>query len=185
MRWNPWPSATPGTVSASSAAMPAANTRRLPSMFFIVSLSSKRRWNSGGGHDATRTRSSRGRVESRSRSRDPLRRPRKERAMPNSKNLTKVGERAHPLIHQTAREIQAFGHIARLPIALSESAAAKSIANLNQVLADTMTLRDLYKKHHWQVAGPTFHQLHLLYDKHFEEQVEIVDTVAERIQMLG
>src|SRR3979411_325054 len=53
------------------------------------------------------------------------------------------------------------------------------------MLADTMTLRDLYKKSHWQVAGPTFYQLHLLYDKHFEEQEEIVDQIAERIQLLG
>jgi starvation-inducible DNA-binding protein len=58
-------------------------------------------------------------------------------------------------------------------------------AQLNQLLADAMTLRDLYKKSHWQVAGPTFYQLHLLFDKHFEEQVEIVDTIAERIQLLG
>jgi starvation-inducible DNA-binding protein len=56
---------------------------------------------------------------------------------------------------------------------------------LNQLLADTMTLRDLYKKSHWQVAGPTFYQLHLLFDKHYEEQNEIVDTIAERIQLLG
>lgn len=56
---------------------------------------------------------------------------------------------------------------------------------LNQLLADTMTLRDLYKKSHWQVAGPTFYQLHLLFDKHFGEQVELVDTIAERIQILG
>ena len=56
---------------------------------------------------------------------------------------------------------------------------------LNQLLADSMTLRDLYKKSHWQVAGPTFYQLHLLFDKHFGEQVEIVDTIAERIQLLG
>jgi starvation-inducible DNA-binding protein len=48
-----------------------------------------------------------------------------------------------------------------------------------------MTLRDLYKKSHWQVAGPTFYQLHLLFDKHFEEQIELVDSIAERIQLLG
>jgi len=58
-------------------------------------------------------------------------------------------------------------------------------AQLNQLLADTMTLRDLYKKSHWQVSGPTFYQLHLLFDKHFGEQVEIVDAIAERIQLLG
>jgi len=59
------------------------------------------------------------------------------------------------------------------------------VENLNQLVADTMTLRDMYKKHHWQVAGPTFYQLHLLYDKHFDEQSELVDSLAERIQSLG
>jgi starvation-inducible DNA-binding protein len=60
-----------------------------------------------------------------------------------------------------------------------------SVGNLNQILADTMTLRDMYKKHHWQVSGPTFYQLHLLFDKHFGEQAEIVDMLAERVQTLG
>lgn len=72
-----------------------------------------------------------------------------------------------------------------MPIALSENACAESVANLNQLLADTMTLRDLYKKHHWQVAGLTFYQLHLLFDKHYEEQNELVDAIAERVQLLG
>jgi starvation-inducible DNA-binding protein len=93
--------------------------------------------------------------------------------------------RARPLIGQRAREIQAFGTVARLPIGLDEGVCAASIAVLNQILADTMTLRDLYKKHHWQVAGNTFYQLHLLFDKHYEEQSELVDALAERIQTLG
>jgi starvation-inducible DNA-binding protein len=92
---------------------------------------------------------------------------------------------AKPILHQHAREIQPFGKIARIPIALDELVCAKSIENLNQLLADTITLRDMYKKHHWQVAGPTFYQLHLLFDKHHGEQDELVDTIAERIQLLG
>ena len=105
--------------------------------------------------------------------------------MKRSRNSTAVAERARPLDRQKAHEIQAFGRVARLPIALSENVAAQSVENLNQVLADTITLRDLYKKHHWQVAGPTFYQLHLLFDKHYEEQNELVDMLAERVQMLG
>jgi starvation-inducible DNA-binding protein len=93
--------------------------------------------------------------------------------------------RAKPILHQHAREIQPYGKVAKLPIALDEVLCAKSIENLNQLLADTMTLRDMYKKHHWQVAGPTFYQLHLLFDKHHGEQDELVDTIAERIQLLG
>jgi starvation-inducible DNA-binding protein len=93
--------------------------------------------------------------------------------------------RAAPKAYQQAPEIQPFGHLVRMPIALPEAACRESVENLNQILADTITLRDLYKKHHWQVAGPTFYQLHLLFDKHAEEQNALVDQVAERIQLLG
>ena len=94
-------------------------------------------------------------------------------------------KRAAPVTGQHAHEIQPFGHLVRMPIASSEHACKESVDTLNQLLADTMTLRDLYKKHHWQVAGPTFYQLHLLFDKHYDEQNEVVDAVAERIQLLG
>lgn len=109
----------------------------------------------------------------------------------NEKEKAKYGqleagtERARPIQHQHAYEIQPYGKIAKLPIALDERVCAASVENLNQVLADTMTLRDLYKKHHWQVAGHTFYQLHLLFDKHHGEQDELVDDIAERIQLLG
>jgi len=92
----------------------------------------------------------------------------------------------HSLIPaQRARELQAFDALTRLPIALDEAVRRSSVEILNQTLADTITLRDLYKKHHWQVAGPTFYQLHLLFDKHYSEQAELVDLIAERIQSLG
>src|SRR5215471_14548784 len=93
---------------------------------------------------------------------------------------------AQPRTHQHAREIQAYGTVTHmLPLELEEPVRLEMTAQLNQLLADTMTLRDLYKKSHWQVAGPTFYQLHLLYDKHYDEQVELVDQIAERIQLLG
>ena len=92
---------------------------------------------------------------------------------------------ASPLVHQSGHETQPYGHLIKLPIALAESACKESVENLNQLLADTITLRDLYKKHHWQVAGPTFYQLHLLFDKHYEEQNKLVDAIAERVQLLG
>src|SRR3979411_1539386 len=98
---------------------------------------------------------------------------------------TKVGHSAAPLTGQRAREIQAFGSVVPMPIALAEGTRRASADNLNQLLADTITLRDLYKKHHWQVSGPTFYQLHLLFDAHYEEQSELVDTIAERIMSLG
>src|SRR6201982_2248692 len=104
--------------------------------------------------------------------------------MSKSKNPGAAVDRARPIDRQKAHEIEAFGDMSRLPIALSDNVAGQSVGNLNQVLADTITLRDLYKKHHWQVAGPTFYQLHLLFDKHFGEQNELVDLIAERIMML-
>ena len=93
---------------------------------------------------------------------------------------------AQPRIHQRAHEIQEYGTVTHaLPLELEEPVRLEMTERLNQLLADTMTLRDLYKKSHWQVAGPTFYQLHLLFDKHFGEQSELVDTIAERIQLLG
>ena len=93
---------------------------------------------------------------------------------------------AQPRIHQHARELQAYGTVNHLlPLELEEPVRLEMTEQLNQLLADTMTLRDLYKKSHWQVAGPTFYQLHLLYDKHYDEQAELVDAIAERIQLLG
>jgi len=102
-----------------------------------------------------------------------------------TKNGPAAGNRATPIVNQKAHEIQAFGHLVAMPLALSEKARKQSVDNLNQLLADTMTLRDMYKKHHWQVSGPTFYQLHLLFDKHYGEQSEMVDMIAERIQTLG
>jgi starvation-inducible DNA-binding protein len=91
-----------------------------------------------------------------------------------------------PNWHENAKEIQKWGTVTQdLPLGLSPEVRSKSCKALNQLLADSIALRDMYKKHHWQVAGPTFYQLHLLFDKHFDEQVEIVDTIAERIQLLG
>ena len=94
-------------------------------------------------------------------------------------------EAARPLTQQHGHEIQAFGTVVQMPIALAETTRRDNAENLNQLLADTITLRDMYKKHHWQVAGHTFYQLHLLFDKHYEEQNELVDKIAERVQLLG
>ena len=108
--------------------------------------------------------------------------------------LTKQADKTEPASgqmisvrwHQTAPEIQQFGTVVKdLPIGLDEKVRTRMTALLNQVLADTATMRDLYKKCHWQLKGPTFYQLHLLFDKHYEEQSELVDLIAERIQALG
>lgn len=90
-----------------------------------------------------------------------------------------------PLTDRHVPEAQAFTALAPVAIALGEAARHESVANLNQLLADTISLRDLYKKHHWQVSGPTFYQLHLLFDKHYDEQNELVDVLGERVMKLG
>ncbi len=92
---------------------------------------------------------------------------------------------AQPLLDQSSKEIQRYGTLRDLPIALPQKARSQSCDLLNQVLADTIILYNLYKKHHWLVTGHTFYQLHLLFDKHAGEQLELVDMLAERVQLLG
>jgi starvation-inducible DNA-binding protein len=107
-----------------------------------------------------------------------------EKGQLHTKTTSRIN--AQPRLHQRAKEIQLYGTVSHLlPLELEEPVRLEITAQLNQLLADSMTLRDLYKKLHWQVAGPTFYQLHLLFDKHFGEQVELVDAIAERIQLLG
>ena len=91
-----------------------------------------------------------------------------------------------PKWHAKAKVIQEFGTVIEdMPHPVSADTRQEMVGKLNQLLADSITIRDMYKKHHWQISGATFYQLHLLFDKHFDEQVELVDTIAERIQILG
>ncbi len=92
---------------------------------------------------------------------------------------------AQPILNQRGRELQKYGTLRDLPIGLDRKVREESCELLNQILADTVILYNLYKKHHWLVAGHTFYQLHLLFDKHAEEQLELVDLLAERVQSLG
>lgn len=100
----------------------------------------------------------------------------------------KEGDRkvsSQPLLHQQGVEVQQFGKMRLLPIALSLESRAESVQLLNQILSDSMILYALYKKHHWLVRGPTFFQLHLLLDKHADEQLKLIDLLGERVQTLG
>lgn len=81
--------------------------------------------------------------------------------------------------------VQAFGTVGISRIGLAEAARLKSVVALNRLLAHTLAMRDLYKKAHWQISGPLFYELHLLFDKHYEEQLELADALAERVQTLG
>jgi len=95
------------------------------------------------------------------------------------------GSKASPIQHQRGKELQKYATVRTIPIGLPDKTRLENIEAMNQILADTMTLRDLYQKHHWQVAGPTFYQLHLLFEKHYNEQTALIDQLAERIQTLG
>jgi starvation-inducible DNA-binding protein len=102
------------------------------------------------------------------------------------KSSAKVADLVTPNWRQHAKSIQKYGTVVKdLPIGLGASPRQEIVGRLNLLLADTITLRDLYKKSHWQVGGPTFYQLHLLFDKHAGEQSELVDEIAERVQILG
>jgi starvation-inducible DNA-binding protein len=92
---------------------------------------------------------------------------------------------ADPRYGTLGQEVQRYGTLRDLPIGLPKEARKSSCQMLNQVLADTTILYALYKKSHWNVVGPTFYQLHLLFDKHAEEQLELIDLLAERVQTLG
>ncbi len=108
------------------------------------------------------------------------------RTRPRSRASTTNGRHSpQPKLRARGGEIQRYGTLRLVPIALAAEARAESCQILNEILADSMILYALYKKHHWLVAGPTFYQLHLLFDKHAEEQTEIIDLLAERVQSLG
>ena len=92
---------------------------------------------------------------------------------------------SQPWLHQHGKEIQAFGTVRQFPLALSYETRMYSCQRLNQILADSQVLYALYKKHHWLMRGVTFSQLHLLLDKHADEQLALVDKIAERVQTLG
>lgn len=105
-------------------------------------------------------------------------------ATQNTSKITEVSS-SQPLLHQHGYEIQQYGTLRNLPIVLSPDARSESCALINQILADTIILYHLYKKHHWLMRGHTFYQLHLLLDKHASEQIELIDALGERVQTLG
>ena len=81
--------------------------------------------------------------------------------------------------------IQAFGSLKSVRLGLSAEIRHRSVSALNRLLAHSMALRDLYKKSHWQTSGATFFELHRMFDAHHEEQLKLVDVLAERVELLG
>src|SRR5438309_1552485 len=102
-----------------------------------------------------------------------------------TKRDRKARESSQPHLHQRGVEVQGYGEMRLLPIALGHDARMESCQALNQINADSIILYNLYKKHHWLMRGPTFHQLHVLLDAHAGEQLALIDLMAERVQTLG
>ncbi|MEU6389609.1 DNA starvation/stationary phase protection protein [Streptomyces sp. NPDC046939] len=98
---------------------------------------------------------------------------------------SKAPHGSQPWLHQKGEVIQEFGTVKQFPVGLSYEARMYACQRLNKVLADTQILHGLYKKHHWLMRGATFYQLHIVLDKHAGEQLELIDTLAERVQSLG
>lgn len=100
-------------------------------------------------------------------------------------DLQKAQPEAEPKLNAKGVIIQTPNQIRHMPIGLPAEVRKMHADTLNQVLVDTLMLYHMYKKAHWQVAGHTFYQLHLLFDKHAAEQLALVDLLAERVQLLG
>ena len=67
-----------------------------------------------------------------------------------------------------------------------EDAARKDIADgLARLLADSYSLYLKSHNYHWNVTGPMFRSLHLMFEEHYLELADAVDVVAERIRALG
>lgn len=86
---------------------------------------------------------------------------------------------------EDAPVVQTYGSLSLSRIGLSREVRHRSVSALNRMIAHSMALRDLYKKSHWQTSGATFYELHLLFDKHYAEQIALIDSLAERVQTLG
>jgi len=56
---------------------------------------------------------------------------------------------------------------------------------LSKVLADTYTLYLKTHNFHWNVTGPMFQTLHLMFEQHYDELALAVDAIAERVRALG
>ncbi len=63
--------------------------------------------------------------------------------------------------------------------------ANKTAENLKQVLADSYALYVKTQNFHWNVTGPSFRSLHLLFEEQYTDLAAAIDEIAERIRTLG
>ena len=72
-----------------------------------------------------------------------------------------------------------------IDIGIDEAARQKIGAGLSHLLADTYTLYLKTHNFHWNVTGPMFNTLHLMFEAQYNELALAVDLIAERIRALG
>jgi starvation-inducible DNA-binding protein len=72
-----------------------------------------------------------------------------------------------------------------IDIGIEDAARAEIAEKLELLLADTYTLYLKSQNYHWNVTGPMFRSLHLMFEEHYIELRDAVDEVAERIRSLG
>ncbi len=72
-----------------------------------------------------------------------------------------------------------------IDIGISSSDRARVAEGLKRLLADSYTLYLQTHNFHWNVTGPQFRQLHLMFEEHYTELATAVDDIAERIRTLG
>jgi starvation-inducible DNA-binding protein len=73
----------------------------------------------------------------------------------------------------------------KIDIGISDADRAQIASGLSKVLADTYTLYLQTHNFHWNVTGPMFQTLHLMFETQYSELAVAVDNIAERIRALG
>ena len=72
-----------------------------------------------------------------------------------------------------------------IDIGIAESSRVEIADGLSRLLADTYTLYIKTHYYHWNVTGPMFNSLHLMFENQYNELATAVDDIAERIRSLG
>lgn len=73
----------------------------------------------------------------------------------------------------------------KIDIGISEKNRTAVAEGLKRLLADSYTLYLQTHNFHWNVTGPQFRELHLMFEEHYTELATAVDDIAERIRTLG
>ncbi|MGI9326916.1 MAG: Dps family protein [Pseudomonadales bacterium] len=76
-------------------------------------------------------------------------------------------------------------NVPSINIGINDEARAQIAAGLSRLLADSYTLYLKTHNYHWNVTGPRFRDLHLLFEEQYTELAAAVDLIAERIRTLG